>query len=268
MLDLHAILKQCPGAPGLKYLRLINPDDLEVQPRWYHIPVVQALQFKAGRAAFDISHRLITGILSDKTDPSTSGDTYTYTIGAQLDMVSIEMEFLRAKLRNRKVHVLTTDLHDVQRIVPYMRLYADGTSGNNSTRAGYSIQGRRVLDKPAPFLNEVPNIIGPPYVPPTDPGGGSGSGTGFTPVEIVTSAGQYTYTLATGRFLMAIFIKSTSAQTVSIGYSAGASELGGPIDMIPNTKYQFGDNWLYPDVPVNIHISGLQGTNTIEICVL
>lgn len=267
MLNLHAIQRQCPGASGLKSISLVNPDDLEVQPRWYHIPVVQALQFKAGRAAFDISHRLITGIISDKTDLNSSGDTYTYTVGAQLDMVSIEMEFLRAKLRNRKVHVLCTDLHDKQRIVPYMRLIADGTTGNNSTRAGYSIQGRRVLSSPAPFLNEVPNIIGPPYIPPTDPGVG-GSGTGFTPQEIVTTASDYTYTLATGKFLMAIFIKSTSAQIVSIGYSAGASELGGPIEMVANTKYQFGDNWLYPDIPVNIHISGLQGTNTIEICVL
>lgn len=63
-------------------------------------------------------------------------------------------------------------------------------------------------------------------------------------------------------------VKSASDQTVSLGTSAGGEELGGPAFIPGNSYGLLGDNNLRTIVPTTIYLSGLAGTNTIEVWTL
>ena len=268
MLELHAVQKTCGDlTAGLSQVAIIDPADLVTQPKWYAIPSILELSFLPGKAAYFLHQDAFSGRLVGKTRNSDAGDFYEYALSLTSRGVRVEMDYLRAKIKNRKIHALCTYEAGGQKCVPNIRLFGDEDSGDSSTRNGYSLSGQSNLLKPAPWIDAVVNVIGPPYTPP-DPGGGGGSGGGFAPVEVTTTSSGYIYSLTAGKFLMAIFIKSTSDQTVSIGYSAGNSELAGPVDMVAGVKYQFGDNWILADSNINIYISGLAGTNAIQICVL
>lgn len=265
MIDLHAIPAFCLRSSGLKGIAIIHPQDLLVTPKWYHLPYIQELQFKPGKAAYNITHRMFNGLLIYNSSDTDSGDTYGYSVELDIQAFRLEVDYLVAKLRNRKVHVLCTLTDDSQVLVPNCRLSTSGSPGAISNPQGHKLRFATELDRPAPWINEPVSLIGGPYIPPAT---GGGSGAEFEPVTITTSAGSYIYQVPAGKLLLAIFVRSTSAQTISIGYSAGASELAGPMELEANIKYQFGDNWLLTDTNTNIYFSGLAGTNTIQICVL
>jgi hypothetical protein len=174
---------------------------------------------------------------------------------------------MKAKMRNRRVHVVAKYMDDKQRLIPLMKFTPSGDSGDSSTRRGNTFTGSVRLLKPAPFLSETLNIIGPPYVPPTDPGGGSG-GAGGEVIELVTTNNFFIYNVPAGRLLVAIFVVSTADQYIRIGYSAGGSDLAGPFEMYAGVKAKFGDNFIIPSVDTNIYFADLQGTNSIQICLL
>jgi hypothetical protein len=269
MLDLHAVQKKCGDlTAGLSQIAIIDPADLVTQPKWYAIPSILELSFLPGKAAFFLHQDAFSGRLTGKPLASAAGDYYEYALALTSRGVRVEMDYFRAKVKNRRVHAICTYEAGGQKCVPNIRLFGGEDSGDRGTRNGYSFSGQSLLINPAPWIGAVVNVIGPPYIPPDPGGGGSGGGGGFAPVEVTTSSSGYIYSLTAGKFLMAIFIKSTSDQTVSIGYSAGNSELAGPVDMVAGVKYQFGDNWILADSNINIYISGLAGTNTIQICVL
>lgn len=85
---------------------------------------------------------------------------------------------------------------------------------------------------------------------------------------ISTSASTYDYEVAAGKFLLGIEVKSTSAQTLSIGTTPAGSELAGPQALDANQPFvqqeinlsSFNSNTLY--------FSGLAGANTIKIWLL
>lgn len=265
MLPLHAIERYCGTNPaGLDQIALIDPNDLLVQPKYHHIPSIQELQFKPGKAAFVLSHDMFTGILGDNHITDRFGDRYEYPLAFDVSKTRIEVDYLRAKLRNRRVHVLCTYNTGGKRYLPWMRLTSNGSSGNNSASNKYQFTGTCALVKPSPWIDAMVSVIGAPYEPPVTPGGG----TTFDPVETNTTEPTYTYNMPAGKFLMAIFIKSTADQVVSIGYTAGGSELAGPEEMEAGVQHKFGDNWILSDAPIEIFFSGLQGTNNIQICVI
>jgi len=261
---LHAIERSCTRVPGsIKQIVLIDPDDLEEIPPYYQVPNVVGLSFKSGKSAWAFRHDRFRGRLEDTTNTDNdAGDYFEYTLTAALRNIRLDVEWLRAKLINRRIHIVATYADGTQRFLPYARLSATGDSGESLTaRNQYTFRAVCRLDRPAPLVNTViaglPGEVGDPEPPEEF----------VVPITINTSEEDYVYEIAAGKLLTAIWIGGNEAQTVSIGTTNGGDELGSSyLD-----AYQpglFGSNMLRPTVPTNIYFTGLQGDNTIEIWLL
>ncbi len=263
---LHAIERSCRRVPGgLKRLLIVDPNDLTAQPAWNTIPSVDALSFDAGKAAYLFEQDTLRGQLVCDTDISNdAGDIFNYTLTAQFRNIRPEMEFLLAKLRNRRVHVLATYQDNLRRFLPNMRLRGKSDSGTAKGRNGYSITGTCQLDQPAPFLETDVNVVYPDGVTITTPD----SLYGVTIVTATTSDADYAYTVPAGKWLVGVYVRSNAAQTVSLGLSAGEEDLGGTLSADAGIPILFQGNNLRPLTPTPIYLSGLSGSNSIEIWLL
>lgn len=268
MLQLHTTNRACGQTytSGLKAISLIDPNDLLLPLPVFTIPKIAAVAFKPGKAALYLPMEFFSGRYQERTTYDTAGTIYEHIVTFEQRGVNINTDFLRAKLTNRRVHVVIVLQDDTQRIIQSVLFQHTSDTGNNTARNQYTFEGVVKKLKPAATLAGTINIISPPYVvPPTPPSSGSGA---VEIVEITTTFPAHTYEVPAGRLLVAIFILTDTAQYVSIGYSAGQSELAGPFEQAANTKVKFGDNWIIPVVDTNIYITGLAGTNTIQICLL
>jgi hypothetical protein len=209
--------------------------------------------------------RPLTAYLTDATNTDEQGDFFEYTLESFVKGITPGMELLRQKLINRRIHIEATYGSGQRRFLPNIRLTGRGKSGNRGGNVqGYDFSGRVQLTRPAPFSEATFPVIGPPYIPPPD--GGHGGSSMVT--QTVTSP-TYTFTVPAGSLLLCIEVMSDdSAQTPSIGFFPGSSEIGGPIDLIA------GQTWICAGLQVpsssssNIHFSGLAGTNTIKLWLL
>lgn len=254
-----------PAASGLSALSIIDPDDLTQQPVWFRNPSVASLSFKSGKAAYNFEADRLTARLTDRTITSDrAGDRIEYLLQARVSGITPDIELFRAKMLNRRVHVAATYQSGGLRLLPYMRLSADGDSGDRSNRNGYAFSGSLKLLKPAPFIGASFNVIDGPYIPPD---GGSGSG-GVQVTNITTTSSTYTYQVPAGKLLAYVWLVSDEAQTPKLGLTAGGDELGGPYPLDADQYAIMGCGLLRPVSATNIYFSGLSGTNTIEIWLL
>ena len=265
--ELHATERAClPIGGGLKALSIVDPNDLASQPAWNIIPNVAALDFKPGKTAWLFEPDLLTGSLSGDTNVSgKSGDVFSYRLDAKVRNNRLDVDYLRAKLIGRRVHVVGTYQDGAQRFVPWMRLYATDKSGTKrSDHQGYDFSGQAQLITPAPFLAGTITVTG--GLPP-DPGPGF-TGGGVTIIPTTTTDPTYTYIVPAGKILAAVYVKSDSPQTVSLGTSALGEQLGGPIPLAALQYALLGDNLLRAETDTTIYLSGMAGTNSIEIWLL
>ena len=261
--ELHAIQKAClKPAPGLLALAMVDPNDLETQPDWLQKPTISDLAFKPGKAAYAIEPDRLTARLVDKTDTrNRSGDYVEYLLTAIVSGITPSIEWIRAKLLNRRVHIIVTYQNGDQRFIPYMRLSADGDSGDKSNPQRYSFSGSVRLSKIAPYFNGTFPVIG-----------GSGSGTPGTSVsdgEMVmdvfsTSSSTSTFSLPANVLLTAIYLKSNAVQNPQIGLTPGGDELGGPQSLAAGDPYTFAQAFRSTEA-TTIYFSGLAGSNSIEV---
>ena len=265
--DLHAIRKACLNPPpGLKAVAMIDPLDLESDPAWHIVPAISELTFKPGKAAYAFEADNLTARLSDNTDiASLSGDSIAYVFRASVRGISASVEWLRAKLMNRRIHLVVTYQDDTRRFLPYIRLKASGDSGDRSAANGYAFEGLLKLSKPAPYFTGVLEVIG-------GSGGGGGSippgSSSVSDAEVVrlpvsTSAATLTQSIPEGVLLIAIWVRSTADQSVSIGLTAGGDELGGPQDLAADEAFNFAQA-LRTTAATDIFLSGLDGSNSVE----
>jgi hypothetical protein len=264
---LHVQERVCIRTPGsLKRLVLIDPLDLASQPDWHLIPSVAALDFLPGKGGYEFSAKRLNGRLSDNTNTGNdAGDFFEYTLDARVRTVSIETEYLRAKWRNRRIHVHATYYDDSERLVPNMRLTAKGDSADRPAGFnGYSISGTGQLDKPAPFLAATPSVIGGPYIPPTP----EDLGSGVQIVPITATGSTYTYEIPMGKWLVGWEVRSTSAQTPKLGTTPGGNELGESLALLALETWIGQGNMLPTWSATNIYFSGLAGTNSIQLWLL
>jgi hypothetical protein len=265
MIPLHAIHRSCAlDLASLTHVAMIDPAELDEQPDWYLLNDVSELVFKPGKAPFNLQPIISTARLEDESDPGDiAGDYFTHKLTLQVKGVRGEVDMLRAKLRNRRVHFLVTYQDGRMRFIPSMRVNSKADSGARigADRNGYQITCTCKLDRPAPWVGGTYNIIGGPG---SDPGGGTNP---ITVDTITTSSSTYTHTLPAGALLMAIYISGNAAQEVSIGLTSGGQELGGPIPLessAPGNRATFETMYRTP-ASTDIHFSGLAGTNAIEI---
>lgn len=268
--ELHHIERACAPQPGsLSQILLIDPADVQSIPPWYRLPNVSEITFKPGKAPFLLAHDRLNGRLEDSTPiDQVAGDYFQYRLSCTVLGLRLEVDYLRAKLMNRAVHVAVRYHTGLERFLPNMRLTATSDTGDRfGASPRYSFSGVCQLDRPAPHL-DAPLTLGEPGGG-GDPGGGDPGGGGtVAPVSITTSAGSYTYTIPSGKLLLAVYVKSSSAQTVSVGTSAGGVELGGPVPLGALQWGMFGSSLLRTEGSTPIYFSGLAGTNTLEIWLL
>jgi hypothetical protein len=265
MIALHALERSCERAlPGVKSLALIDPDDLTAQPTWYLQPNIAALSFKPGKAAYAFEADLLSArLVGDPDTGSQSGDFHNYRLTANVRTLVGTVDYLRAKLMNRRTHVVVTYRNGSQRFVPNMRLSATDDSGSRGNgQNGYTFNGAARLLGPAPWLAGEFDVIGGPIE----------SGGELTPgavnlVEISTSASTYTYAIPAGYLLSAWELTGSDAQTVSLGSTALGDELGGPVDLTALQTW-VGTGNVLPSTGYNIYFSGLTGSNTIKLWLL
>jgi hypothetical protein len=265
--ELHVLERTCVRIPGsLKRLVLIDPNDLASQPDWHLVPNVDALDFIPGAGGYEFEGKRLNGRLSDNTNTGNDcGDILEYNLEARVRTVSVEMEYLRAKLRNRRLHVHVTYYNGTERIVPNMRLTAKGDSAERPAGFnGYSISGIAQLDKPAPYLATTPSVIGGPYIPPTP--GDLGSGVQIVPITATGST--YTYAIPAGKWLVGWEVRSTSAQTPLLGTTPGGYELGESLPLLALETWVGQGNMTPTWSGMNIYFSGLAGTNSIQLWLL
>ncbi len=263
--ELHAIERPCLRVMGgLKRLALIDPDDLSVQPTWHTLQNIAELTFNPGKAAYAFEADLFTGQLVGDTDAgAAAGDATTYTLTGFFRNVRLDVEFLRAKLRNRRIHVVATYWDGTQRFVPYMRFkFKDDSGARGADRQGYTVTATSTLATPAPLIDAELTIVYPDGTVVTPP---STSAGGVTTSVHTTDDETFSFNLPAGKWLIGVYVRSDEAQTVTLGTSPGAEDLGGTLEGDPNDQLIFQCNNFRPLTSTNIYLDGLAGTNTIEI---
>lgn len=264
---IHAIESACrQNVPALKNILLVDPYDLQVQPSWWLLPNFESLQFKESRGALELGHNLLSGRLVERATDTPQGELYELALSAEVRNVRLEVEYLRAKLRNRRIHVVATYRNGLQRFIPNMRLLATGDSGDRSNKNGYQFQGTARMFRPAPFVDSPPPVITGIVIPPAVNPPSEGGSVSVT--QVTTTSPSYVFTLPVGKLLLCVFIKSTAGQTVNIGTTAGDYDLTGPVEITAGQWAILGDNIWHADTATPIYISGLAGTNTLKFYVI
>lgn len=264
--ELNAIERSCAKyGGGLKSLALVDPDDLDTQPVWYLTPDIASLDFLPGKAAYIFAHDRLSATLTGDTDTGNdAGDFFQYRLSCFIRHQRGEADLLRAKLVNRRVHVIATYFDGSQRFIPNMRLSAADQSGERpAARQGYAFTGQARLTTPAPWLQGSFDVIGGPYVPPEE------AGAGATLVELTATDPTYSYIVPVDKWLCGIEIRSTDAQTIKIGTTAGGEEISGmPVELDALEVYIANGALLSTFSGGTIHFTDLEGTNSIRIWLL
>lgn len=256
------IARYCTSAPGgLQDLGLIHPDDVDT---------ITPLTFKPGKRMYLFQQDRFSGRLRTKqVRNSAQGDYREYSLTANVKGIRLDMDLLIQRLTNRNVHVLVSYFGGAQRLLLNVRITSDHDSGDRiGSKNGYSIEGfTQALDGVG-----ASKLLDAALVLPTISTGGSdpdpGAGMDGTVVTLTTSDSTYSYTIPAGKLLTAIYLKSTAAQTPSIGLGPGTNEI---MDAVPLASGQYGlagNNSLYAATPTTIYFSGLTGTNTLKIWLL
>lgn len=266
---LHAIKKVCQKpAGGLQALAVIEPVDLAAQPAWYLEPSIPSLEFLPGKAAFVFEADGFTARLTEKMNLGTrAGDIFEYQLQASVSGISPEVDLYRAKIRNRRYHVVATYQNGGQRFLPFMRLTADADSGDRSNKNAYAFSGTMRMHRPAPWLNAAINVIGGPFLPPAlvEP-------SDVNMIEVEVSGSGYIYTIPAGYWLVGWELLGDGAgtdtpQTVTLQTESGYV-LGGPITLGGGEVWVGQGNMLPTTTDIDIQFTGLVGSNTIRLWLL
>lgn len=267
MFELHTIERVCARVPGgLKNLKLVDPLDLATPATWNVAQTLDGLDFLPGKSAYSLGKDLLSGRLEGETNTSTpAGDYFTYRLTATVRAIRPTVESLRAKLINRRIHVVAEYRDGLQRLVPYMRLSAKDDSGSTwNAYQGYTFTGVGSLLMPGPGLGG--NIETAPAPDPEEPGAGGGS---VTLVELTATDTTYSYVVPSGKWVDGIEIRSTSAQTIKIGTTAGGEEISGmPVPLDALQPYVANGALFDTFSSKTIYFSDLAGTNSIRIWLL
>lgn len=258
--DYDNIPRLCqPPAGSLKAIQFFDPDSLTEQPVWYALPNFEALSFPSGTEPFVIEADKLTGIFTEKVvTNSAAGDYYEGQLNCTVRGVRLDVEYIRRKMRNRRVHVLVTYQDDLQRFVPNMRLSIDSTSGDKGSKNAYTIQGAARYLTPAPTINSV-------LTPPGGGGGGGGEDPMNAPVTLTVTGSTTSYAIAAGMLLTAIVIIGDTSQTIDIGTTPGGSDITDDFDCVGGEAAMLGSINLYSGAGKTIYFSNLTGNNTIKI---
>ncbi len=256
--SLHDIERVCGPAPGgLKSVTLILPENVYTFPEQYCVPNVGDIVLGEAATSYTIEFKRDTARLVDKTSTGNrAGDTFDYTLTFSLDEIRLVVEWLRAKLANRRVHVIVEYRTGLQRLLPYMRLVSDSDSGDRiGTPQRYNFSLTTSLAQPAPTINSSLTGVGGGGVVETPEPPGLTIGQVITPTNGAVS-------IPSGKLVHALVITpAASDNTVKIGTTTTGDEIMSS-ESIPtgqhyvlNTAYYFSaGGTLYVQVSQNCSV--------------
>lgn len=258
--DYDDILRLCqPPAGSLKAIQFFDADSLTEQPVWYALPNFEALSFPSLVEPFVIEQDKMSGVFTEKVvTGSAAGDYYEGSLTCTVRGVRLDVEYIRRKMRNRRVHVLVTYQNDLQRFVPNMRLTIDSTSGDKGSKNAYTIQGIARYLTPAPTINSV-------LTPSEGGGGGGGEDPMSPPVSLTVTGSTTSYAIAAGMLLTAIVIIGDTSQTLNVGTTPGGTDITENFETVGGEAAMLGSINLYSGSGKTIYFSNLSGNNTIKI---
>lgn len=257
--SLHDIERVCSPAPGgLKSVTLIIPENVYMFPQQYCVPNVGDIVLGEGATSYTIEFERNTARLVDKTNTSrAAGDTFDYTLSFSLQEIRLDVEWLRAKLANRRVHVIAEYRTGLQRLLPNMRLTSDSDSGDRiGARQRYTFSFTTSLDKPAPTINSSLTGTGGGGVVETPDPPGLTIGQVITPVSGIVD-------IPSGKLIHAIVITpAASTNTVQIGTSPGGDEIMSP-ETIPAGEHHILNTAYYFSTAGTLHVQVVENCSII-----
>lgn len=257
--QLYDIERLCTRIPGsITQIVLIDPADLATQPVWYDVPNIDALDFKPGKDVYRFDCDRQNSRLVDKPNTSSApGDFFDYTLTCTIRGIRPEVDLLRKRLMNRRVHVVATYADGYQRFLPWVRLQAESDSGERrASRNQYSFTGTTRLAGIAPSVDAT-------LTPPSSGGGGGTSDMDV--ITINTSGSTSSYEIPAGTLLDSIVVISTLSGTIDIGTSVAGTEITEGLSITANEGTPLGAALYYAAVDTTIYFTGLTGSTTIKL---
>lgn len=217
---LHDIERICEKvAGGLAAVTLIVPDDVDTYPEQYCVPNIGDIELLEGAVAYTIHFERDTARLVDKqTTNNPAGDTFDYTLTFSVRQIRLDVEWLRAKLANRRVHVIAEYRTGLQRAIPNMRVASDSDSGDRiGSPQRYNFAFTASLSRPAPTLNSSLTGGSGVVTPPEPPG--------LTITQTIIAPGDTVDIPAESLIHAIVLTAPASPNTVKIGLTPGGDEI-------------------------------------------
>lgn len=218
---LHDIERVCAAAPGgLASITLIVPDDVDTYPEQYCVPNVDDIVLLEGAVAYTIHFVRDTARLVDKQSANNAaGDTFDYTLTFDVRHIRLDVEWLRAKLANRRVHVIAEYRTGLKRLIPRMRVLSDSDSGDRiGAQQRYAFSLTASLSRPAPTIDSTLSGGDGGIVTPDPP-------PGLTITQTIIAPGD-TVSIPAQSLIHAIVLTApASPNTVKIGTTVAGDEI-------------------------------------------
>lgn len=219
--ELHDIERICEAVPGgMASVTLIVPTDVDTYPEQYCVPNVGDLVLLGGATAYTIYFERDSAKLIDKqTTNNPAGDTFEYSLTFSVKKIRLVVEWLRAKLANRRVHVIAEYRTGLQRLIPNMRPSSDSDSGDRiGSPQRYAFAFTASLAAPAPTINSSLTGTGSGIVTPPEP-------PGLTIAQVINAPGDTVDIPAESLIHAIVLTAPASPNTVKIGTTLAGDEI-------------------------------------------
>jgi len=241
--NLHDIERICKAVPGgCRSITFIVPNDVDTLPEQFCVPNVADITLLSGKVAYRIEFdRNSARHVERHNGGNRAGDTFDSTLTFTLKKIRVEVEWLRAKLANRRVHVIAEYNGGGQRLLLNMRVLSDSDSGDRIGAPNrYNFTLTSSASAPAPFIaSELTGGGGGVVMPPAPPG--------LTITTVINAPGG-TVEIPGGSLVHAVVITpSITDNTVQIGTTSGGDELMYPDTIAAGQHYILNTAYYFPD---------------------
>lgn len=254
---LHDIIRICETAPGgISAITLFLPEDVDTLPEQYCVPNVADVVLLSGKTSYTIHFKRDSARLIHRTSLSNrAGDVFDYTLAFSVKEIRLDVEWLLAKLANRRVHAIVTYRNGLQRLLLNLRTGSESDSGDRiGSPNEYKISMACSSEKPAPTINSSLSGGGGVVTPPDPPG--------FTIGQVINAPGG-TVDIPEGKLLQAIvFTPATGDNTIKVGLTSGGDEIMSE-DLAPTGEHYILNTAYYFSSAATLHVAASENCSVI-----
>lgn len=239
-------------------MTLIVPSDVSALPEQFCVPNVGDVTLLSGKVAYRIEFdRNSCRHVERQSTNNRAGDTFDSTLSFTVKKLRVEVDWLRAKLANRRVHVIVEYADGNKRLLLNMRTVSESDSGDRIGAPNrYAFTLTSSATAPAPFINSelIPPGGGGIVVPPTPPG--------LTITTPINAPGG-TVELPAGSLVHAVVLTpSLTDNTVQIGTTPGGDDLMSAETVPAGQHYVLNTAYYFPGV-ATIYVAASENCGVI-----